>query len=264
MGKKDLVEVFKDTHRKYLTDYVEDTHELITSGTYVYDEPISDFHIMPHRKMPNKDMIVGVVSGGTVEIGHTLIHPDKRTAILNFADALKPGGLLLVGATTQEENICRCSNLYASLTSEDAKKYYNDNRAYKSFVYTDDVIYSRDVAFFKDDKEYEDVDKYYMDVITCPAPSVHLDDSIEESVIYNRVEKIIKVAALNKVDNLVLGAWGCGAFSQNPEVVSKAFAEAVKKYPAFDCVIYAVRVTTENPMDDANYRAFWNNCNKEV
>lgn len=261
----ELVQIFLDTKNKYLTKYADETKNLIKDNTYVYIDPINDLQIMPHPKMPNQaEMEIRVTNGGTVETGHLFANKSK-TAILNFADALTPGGLIEIGAATQEENICRCSNLYASITSETAKRYYQDNNnlSWENMgIYTDDVIYSKDVLFFKDDVTYGDVKPYHMDVITCPAPSTSLPKELEETVIYNRIEKIIKVAALNKVETLILGAWGCGAFGQDADVVSKAFAKAVKKYPAFDRVIYAIRptpslVATET---DSAYDYFVRNC----
>ena len=252
----DLIEVFIDTREKYRGEFNQDTEILINNHTKVFDEPIADTQFMPHPKMPNKNMTIDVVRGGTVSTGQKYIK-QGTVAILNFADAITPGGLLLSGATTQEENICRCSNLYASISSMAAEKYYNDNAKSdisNAGVYTDDVIYSKDVLFFKDDESYSTVPAYHMDVITCPAPSV----STTEKRIYDRVEKIIKVAALMKVDTLILGAWGCGAFGQNPEIVSQAFKSALDKYPAFGRVVFAIRGSDEyeSKKSDNNYMAF--------
>ena len=40
---------------------------------------------------------------------------------------------------------------------------------------------------------------------------------------------------------MILGAWGCGAFGQEPEIVAKCFKSILKKYPAFDNVVFAIR-----------------------
>ena len=256
------IEVFNDTVDKYKTLYKKETNKMV-KNVQVYTQPIVDTQFMPHQKMPNKNMVIDVIGGGTVDIGSQF--KTGRTAILNFADALVPGGLVLVGATTQEENICRCSNLYAALTCKKAKNLYYLENAKTSFdnrhgVYLDNVIYARDVLFFKDDETYEDVEPYYMDVITCPAPSVKLPQEKEYEIIKRRVTEIIKSAILNKVDNLILGAWGCGAFGQNPDVVSKAFMEVVTTYSAFDNVIFAIRDCSADMVKTRNYTAFLENC----
>lgn len=232
------IAVFKQTIDTYKTKYKNATTELCTKGTKIYrsiDEPWLEI----------RDSHIEVINGDTVETGRKFAcDSDKTTAILNFADALTPGGLVWSGASTQEEHICRCSNLYASLTTPQAnERYYKINSVFlPSGVYTDNIIYSTDVLFFRSGKDYRFLDDpYTMDVITCPAPSARLSAKNAQSIIFNRVDEIVKSAIINNVDNLILGAWGCGAFGQNPEIVAKAFRKSLKKYPAFDNVIFAIR-----------------------
>lgn len=231
------IAVFKQTVDTYKTKYKNATAKLCTKGTKIYrsiDEP--GFEIRYGH--------VEVINGDTVETGRKFAcNSDKTTAILNFADALTPGGLVWSGASTQEEHICRCSNLYASLTTSQANDgYYKINSMSLSGVYADSIIYSTDVLFFRSGKDYRFLDvPYTMDVITCPAPSARLSAKNAQSIIFNRVDEIIKSAVVNNVDNLILGAWGCGAFGQNPEIVANAFRKSLKKYPAFDNVIFAIR-----------------------
>ena len=256
------VEVFNDTTEKALTKYKKDTEKLVTRNTFVYDFLIGDVHFNPNSKMH-----VSVVNDGTVNAGKKLVHDHEGiTAVLNFADALVPGGLVLVGATTQEENICRCSNLYQSITTELADEYYyqpnirrygKDGRKVADSIYLDNLIYSRDVLFFKDDVNYNSTKPYHMDVITCPSPSCKIYPSdYEYEVIGRRTEQIVKSAIANGVDNLVLGAWGCGAFLQNPWVVSECFKNALEKYPAFEHVVFAIRDCAADRGKTTNFQVF--------
>lgn len=262
------VAVFNDTVKKSLKKYKNDTTKLTNLGTFVYNYLIGgvDFD-------PNPRMRVEVKPMGTVEAGQKLVKKyGGTTAILNFADALVPGGLVKVGATTQEENICRCSNLYQSITTEVAKQYYYDENR-KAFgdnarktlgaTYLDNLIYSRDVVFFKDDREYKDIKPYYMDVITCPAPSCYIKPiEAEYEIIGRRAEQIIKSAILAGVDNLVLGAWGCGAFGQDPVVISRCFKAALKSYPAFNHVVFAIRsCSADGKRAHGNYDVFYDIIN---
>ena len=251
----DNVRVFEDTETKYETVYKQDTEDLIKNRTYVH---LNQIQLVGFEHNPN--MHISVINDGTVNAGKTIKwETGNKTAILNFADALTPGGLLLVGASTQEENICRCSNLYASLTSNKAQIYYQINRASMHGVYTNSLIYSEDVLFFKDDAYYTDELSYKLDVITCPAPSIIWDNPTNEyTTIYYRIEQIIKSAILYGAKNIVLGAWGCGAFGQNPHVVADCFREVLKEYDAFDNVIFAIRSCREDYASNttSNYYVF--------
>jgi len=248
------VEVFEDTISQYKTKFASDTDMLKQRDTIVYDTIDGvDF-------TPNKDMQISIVNDGTVNAGRKAVENANggRVAILNFADAIEPGGLVLVGETTQEENICRCSNLYASITTEKAyDEYYKINAKSVSGIYTDRIIYSKDVTFFKDDVTYENVEPYKMDVITCPAPSARImNKQTEYMIIRSRIENIIKSAILNGVRHIILGAWGCGAFGQNPVVVSQCFMSVLKVYNAFDTVVFAIRNCNADNVKSSNYIAF--------
>ena len=252
----DLLEIFKDTLTKSQILYQDATDTLVDQDTIVYTEHIDD--TLVDRKAGK--MRLKVVNAGTVETGRKLIRKGK-TAILNFADALVPGGLVWAGATTQEENICRCSNLYASISSDKARELYYDVNGKdigqtRYGVYTDNIIYSRDVLFFKDDTYYKKVRPYCMDVITCPAPSCKLPSNNEFDVTYTRVCEILKSAAINDVKNIVLGAWGCGAFGQNPYIVSACFKRALAEYPVFDNVVFAIRSCEADYDKTTNFRVF--------
>jgi uncharacterized protein (TIGR02452 family) len=173
---------------------------------------------------------------------------NHRVAILNFADALEPGGLVFYGATTQEEDICRCTNLYPCLTKDICKEqYYDYNAKYceitDSAIYTDALIYSKDVRILRDSHTYAELtDAIYIDVITCPAPAC----SVSESVLIQRIRGILRAACYNQVDDIILGAWGCGAFRQNPEVVGACFGEELRKVNYFRRVIFAIKPNRGN------------------
>lgn len=56
-----------------------------------------------------------------------------------------------------------------------------------------------------------------------------------------RARAIMQVAVANRVDILVLGAFGCGAFRNDPAVVAKAYAYVLKECRCyFDLVEFAI------------------------
>lgn len=70
----------------------------------------------------------------------------------------------------------------------------------------------------------------------------------------SRATQIIKSAADNKADCLVLGAFGCGAFCNDPDVVARAYKEVLKTYRYyFEEIVFAVYCS---PRDRSNYDAF--------
>lgn len=255
MGMKEIL-AFKDTKNRYETEYKEETEDLIKNRTKVYLDTIHA------PKVKGQKAKVSVISGGSAS---TAMKYSKlgKTAVLNFADALRPGGGVEDGALTQEENLCRCSNLFPALSSKVAKPYYDANKKASDDkyhgAYTDSLIYLKDVLFFKDDITYELVEPCKVDVITCPAPSTWIKDAKQEyKIISDRAEQIVKSACANNVEYLVLGAWGCGAFAQDPYVISDCLMHAVYKYPYFKEVVFALRPCWNSENEDRTLTIFKN------
>lgn len=236
MGK-DNIRVFADTLKQIGKTYGADKSE-VRCYTKYHSADYSDDHTP-----------ITMVHGGTVSTGYANVADDMRVAILNFANATVPGGCVMGGSNAQEENICRCTNLYPLLAADECEEgYYKPNGianlCTQAGVYTDSIIYARDVIVFKDDVTYDNIEPKVLDVITCPAPSARLAD-LEAVVIYaNRIKEIVISAIDNDVDCIVLGAWGCGAFGQNPELIAKAFAIVLNWYGGyFEKIIFAIRAT---------------------
>ena len=175
---------------------------------------------------------------GTVEAAINFSDLGERLAILNFADALTPGGLVLEGEHTQEECICRCTNLYECLLKKECEEhYYKYNIPYAN-IYSDRIIYSPEVRIFKDDKDYNRLDKdIKVDVITCPSPAC----KVPVHRIVNRISKFLGIARFYGVDTLILGAWGCGAFGQDPLNMGSCFAMSLLRNSYFRNIIFALR-----------------------
>lgn len=232
-----LVGQFHDTRQISLTEFgVRTANMLSASKTHCLTNFVELTDI-------GKEQKIDFVCKGTVKASYEAKAEYDRVAMLNFADALVPGGLVESGATTQEENICRCTNLYESLLAN--PDYYNANRlaeCCKSGVYTDYTIYSVGATIFKDDLTYERVEPVDVDIITCPSPigySLGLDAM--EDVLKLRIRKFLKLAQLHGVKAIVLGAWGCGAFGQPIDLMAKCFAEVLREANAFEKVIFAIR-----------------------
>lgn len=198
-------------------------------------------------------------------------YPNKRVCILNFASATNPGGGVTRGSSAQEEGLCRCTNLYNCLnTREMWDGFYNPHRQKADPLHNDDIIFTPNVQVFKDDSYNLLPEPFSVDVITCAAPNLRSQPAndynpgdgqaaiITPRKLYNlhvkRARRIFTVAALNEADILILGAFGCGAFQNDPYIVAKAYRDVFPSFwTQYHTVEYAIYC---RPDDDTNYRAF--------
>ena len=167
--------------------------------------------------------------------------------LLNFASARNPGGGFLSGAKAQEEDLCRCSGLYPALVTQPA--YYRANRAQSSLLYTDHMIYSPRVPFFRVRGNGELLEEpFRVSVITAPAPNagplLERDPGAGPSIeatFERRWRDVLSIAFQEGHRNVLLGAWGCGAFRNDPDVAAETVARALEDCShRFERVIFAI------------------------
>lgn len=182
---------------------------------------------------------------------------DEIVAVLNFASYKNPGGMFLKGSMAQEEALCHESILYNVLSAQRFQdEFYgpNHNRLNKA-MYGDDLIYSRDVLFID-----EKAGNTYADVITCAAPNAgtaseicHVKPEIIKANLKSRIQHVLYIALKNDIDVLILGAYGCGVFKNDPYDVAAIFKDELDTTfkGAFEKVIFAIPNSKSN-----NYKAF--------
>lgn len=213
-----------------------------------------------HSQPQSKSGAVSVVEGTTQEIAFKYCQGDSRVALLNFASARNPGGGFLNGAKAQEEDLCRCSALYPTLTSQ--MEYYEANRRQSSLLYTDHLIYSPAVPFFRVSGSGKFLDEpFLVDVITAPAPNSgpYLKKTKKvgrlESCFLDRWRNVLKVATHEQVETLILGAWGCGAFGGDPEMASRTALQAIREFGGgLEKILFAI--PNRGKRSAANYKVF--------
>ena len=152
---------------------------------------------------------------------------ERALGVLNFASARNPGGGFLSGARAQEESLARSSGLYPSLLRCPA--YYAYHREHGSWAYSDRMIYSPGCPVFRSDSGEWLSRPYLVNFITSPAPNAGVAaregvgrDEIAP-VIVERSSKLLALAVHHGCEVLVLGAWGCGVFRNDPTDVAAAF-----------------------------------------
>ena len=182
---------------------------------------------------------------------------EQHVCVLNFASATNPGGGVTHGSSAQEESLCRCSTLYNCLNTRAMwKGFYTPHRQSGDSLHNDDIIFTPGVQVLKDDDYRPLVDPFAVDVITCAAPNLRVQITPNElrRLHEQRARRIMTVAAQNKAEVLILGAFGCGAFRNDPNVVAQAYRNVLPEFTHhFKTIEFAVYCP---PRDDSNYRAF--------
>lgn len=178
----------------------------------------------------------------------------QKIGVLNFASAKNPGGGFLKGAQAQEESLARSSALYKSLLK--CPQYYEYHRSQRSLLYSNRIIYSPGCPVFRRDDGTLLEQPYFVDFITSPAPNAGAiwrhrsqeGDRIRE-VLYDRGFKLLSLAGDRGCDALVLGAWGCGVFKNDPSMVAQMFADFLlpdsQFWGKFKSVIFSVLDSTK-------------------
>lgn len=208
------------------------------AGTTLYKEPL------PARLLSISFPTIEVINEKTGRAAQRLAN--KNVVALNFANACNQGGGFLGGAKAQEEDLCRCSGLYPCLKSK--PQFYNDNIRKDDRYYTDNILYSPKVPFFRGDDNVLLEEPFTASIITAPAPNMwgmKIDEKLLYTTIRRRAYKVLQVAAENGHKTLILGAWGCGAFSNDPKMVANIFKGVLKEVPVFEYVCFAVYDTRE-------------------
>ncbi|WP_093204891.1 TIGR02452 family protein [Variovorax sp. YR750] len=182
-------------------------------------------------------------------LSRALRESNDRVAALNFASARNPGGGFLGGSLAQEESLASSSALYSSLLQ--APEFYERHRAMESCLYSDALILSPDCPVFRADDGGLMQQPELVTFITCAAPNAGAvaknqpsDIGQVEDTLCKRAEFVLALAALQHCPTLILGAWGCGVFRNDPAMVARAFRDHLYSDAAwaarFDRVIFSV------------------------
>ncbi|MEV4483051.1 TIGR02452 family protein [Micromonospora coxensis] len=223
-----------------------ETDRLVAEGRYG-PVPAATLHL-PDEPLPEPGpvgtSVVEVTDETTLAAARRLTASgDDPVACLNFASAKNPGGGYATGAQAQEESLARSSALVASLRT--APEFHAHHRARRDPLYTDRVVHSPDVPVFRDDAGRL-VEPYRVAFLTAAAPNTGAlrEPADLAGVLRRRAARVLGVALAHGHRRLVLGAWGCGVFRNDPAQVAAAFADLLgpggRYAGAFDLVVFAV------------------------
>lgn len=183
---------------------------------------------------------ITVTNRTTLESAIELQQHGHKVLALNFANGLHPGGGFLNGARAQEEYLCRSSALYKTLITSQMYDYHASRPLPDSSDWT---IYSPDVPVFRNDDGGLLDTPYCVSFLTCAAPyapSVGVEESA--GLLRERIYRVIEIAIHLKYRSLILGAWGCGAFQNDPMRTAESFRDAIDAFPtgSFDYIDFAI------------------------
>ena len=276
------IAIFEDTVEKALTHPVL----MMSVKASVETQEITDedtFFIYEDDMLITRDQRAGVLVSEkrSFEAAQPYAMEGKKVAVLNFAAWTTPGGGVCSGSSAQEESLCRCSTLYPCISETSVREeFYEPHKAKRKvdpryMLHNDDLIYTPDVTVFKSDTsepELLDMSEWYkVDVITCAAPKLSLsfldkkglgvsDDLLNigedelRNIFKSRITKILTAALAHDVDAIILGAFGCGAFRNPPELVAQVFNEVIADFLySFDIIEFPIFHVGK---EDENYRAF--------
>ena len=232
-----LIEVYQDTldYSKHLLNSVTTKHDFSESLTK-NDTELLIFNETNNIQVVNSDSVSALTEW--CKIG--------KTAVLNMASHKRPGGGVINGARAQEECLFRCSNLGHVISTD----FYplQDN----------ELLWTKDAIFFKD-VNYAYMKDVSVDVITIAAPNLnglgrfHKMTNYEE-LTKDKIRLMLSMAIKNNIDNIILGAWGCGVFGNEPDKMAKMFKDVLDEGYKFNNVIFAI-INDHNSVGN-NYNEF--------
>ena len=244
------IEVFQDTMDWIDTDPALSASILVAkkNTTVFYEDDYPSFNASK-----TMDMVI-TVSGDRSYQAAMKLHkenPDAKIAVMNFANAFHAGGGVTKGSSAQEECLCRTSTLYPLLHRRMLRdSFYKHHHDLNTSKATDSLVYTEGVVICKTDedlpKRMPKEDWVTVDVITIAAPDLRDKSNIHAPLVngvtymndaelfgyhVKRAIHMLTCAAAKGADILVLGAFGCGAFQNDPEVVAKAYKTVLQEFP---------------------------------
>lgn len=188
----------------------------------------------------------------------------SRVAVLDFASDSNPCGGFLNGYSAQEESLAYASNLYPVLKQVKYKRFYKLHRSLTEKINPNKIIILPDVVFFKND-QHEYLEKPITSNVIVAA-AVNQNSwrnkltSLPYHIIYEqmklKIESILAVAALTENDALVLGAFGCGEYGNDPSMIAEIMKNALNDFRwkyAFKEVWIAIPDTNKRNIFEATF-----------
>jgi uncharacterized protein (TIGR02452 family) len=185
-----------------------------------------------------------------------------HVGVLNFASAITPGGGFLGGSYAQEESLCHCSLLYPTLQRFEStpNSYYEINRLLENTgLFTTCAIFSPRVPVIRNPKNHKLLEEpVLVSFVTIPAPNKNAcigmyDEADIDETLEDRIWRALEIFEDNGCSHLVLGAFGCGVFGNDPVFVAETSKKLLEDEfrGIFETAVFAVLATGATDTIDA-------------
>lgn len=207
----------------------------------------------PSAAPTERATLIQLANETTLAGARTCFDEHGSAAALNFASAWNPGGGFQTGAEAQEESLARASGLFPCL---DGSPFYAFHRQQDDRRYSDRAIHSPCVPVFRDDSGALLETPWPCSFVTSPAVDRRRFPESEntDALMAQRIRFVLDVFAAHTHENIVLGAWGCGVFQNEPATIASQFADALAT--THRGVFRVVRFSVFDRRDDGTLRAF--------
>jgi len=167
---------------------------------------------------------------------------DRRNVVcaLNFANGAVCGGGYKNGATAQEEDLCRqCPTLYSTLYNATKEGLYpfgpSTCQSASAPAKYSDALYTAGIALARGSMEEGyplllEEQQVTVSMVAAAAPNIRFAKEVAEpELIYNTIKTIFIAPRYTQpeVNTLILGAFGCGAFGNDPKEIAELFVRAL-------------------------------------
>lgn len=199
--------------------------DLVEACSYKKESIKPEDLLPPQSAVRHSYTQVQVCNETTLRASRRLVDNGHRPLALNFANGVHPGGGFLNGARAQEEVLCRSSALYSTLVGDRMYRHHQERPLPDS---TDWVIYSPDVPVFRSDAGEPLDAPWLLSFVTSAAPyAPRIGQPASGDLLQKRIHRILSIASSYGFETLVLGAWGCGAFANDPSRTAADFRAAL-------------------------------------
>lgn len=217
----------------------------------------------------------------TQDAAKKLVSLQNRVGVLNFANANYIGGGVYDGANGQEESLFRTTTLAALLLDPSVNSAQNQytREISNTLVRGNGALVSNGVKIFRqfnpNTRYYDNLPQTYpITVVTSAAVNLSRGNRRPQNYGYIIREKIFSQLAAFKqayVDSIVLGAWGCGAFQNDPKEIAEAYSDVLLSRQfkgAFKTIVFAIpddtfrktfedQITQDSKLDDPDILNYW-------